>query len=330
MRNLFLMREKLKMKVSKPGLSNEDAIKELETKLLETEKKIADIIAESNYKIVKENLEYMVDDTEKLNHINMWQLKKKICTKTPEVPTAKKNVNGEIVTEATKLKELYKTTYKTRLQHREMKPELMNMFDKKMELFNIRLKVCKNIKSFNWSEEELLKVLKNLKNNKSADFFGLIYELFKPGVIGTDLLTSLLMFCNKVKNELLIPDMLTVTSITSIYKNKGPKNDLDSDRGIFGACKVRSILDKLIYQDEYEKLDDNLSDSNAGGRKERNIRDNLFVIYAVINEAIKNKKAVEIQFYDLSNCFDSMWAVETMNDIYDAGLKMINLHSLVC
>ena len=96
---------------------------------------------------------------------------------------------------------------------------------------------------------------------------------------------------------------------------------MDSDRGIFGACKVRSILEKLIYQDEYEKIDDNLSDSNAGGRKERNIRDNLFVIYAVINKAIKNKKAVEIQFYDLSNCFDSMWAAETMNDIYDAGIK---------
>ena len=78
------------------------------------------------------------------------------------------------------------------------------------------------------------------------------------------------MFCNKVKNELLIPDMLTVTSITSIYKNKGPKNDLDSDRGIFGSCKIRSILEKLIYQDEYEKIDENLSDSNAGGRKERN------------------------------------------------------------
>ena len=204
MRSLFLMREKLKLKISNPGLSNEALIKDLEAKLQEIEKKIAEIIAESNYKIVKENLEYLVDSTEKLNHINMWQLKKKICRKKSEVPTGKKNVDGELVTETTKLKELYKTTYKTRLQHREMKPQLMNMFDKKMELFNIRLQVCKNIKSSNWTEDKLLKVLKSVKNNKSADSFGLIYELFKPGVIGTDLLTSLLMVCNKVKNELLI------------------------------------------------------------------------------------------------------------------------------
>ena len=39
----------------------------------------------------------------------------------------------------------------------------------KMNLFKIRQKVYKNIKSDIWSEEDLLKVIKNLKKNKSAD-----------------------------------------------------------------------------------------------------------------------------------------------------------------
>ena len=64
-----------------------------------------------------------------------------------------------------------------------------------------------------------------------------------------------------------------------------------------------------------------MSDSNVGGRKNRNIRDNLFVIYAIINDAIKNKKNIDIQFYDISKCFDAMWSEETMNDAFDAGLK---------
>ena len=64
-----------------------------------------------------------------------------------------------------------------------------------------------------------------------------------------------------------------------------------------------------------------MSDSNVGGRRKRNIRDNLFVIYAAINEAIKNKKPIDIQFYDLAKCFDAMWTEETMNDLYDAGVK---------
>ena len=151
-----------------------------------------------------------------------------------------------------------------------------------------------------------MNVLRSLKNNKSADSSGLIYELFKPGIIGSDLFTSLLMFCNKVKAELVIPEMLTFTTITSIYKNKGPRNDLESDRGIFCVSKLRSILEKLIYQDEYKIIEENIGDSNAGGRRMRNIRDNLFVLYAIINETIRNKKSIDIQFYDLSKCFDAM------------------------
>ena len=85
-----------------------------------------------------------------------------MCSKKPEPPTAKLNEKGELVTESSKLKELYETTYKKRLEHREMKPELMEMYNLKMELFSIRLQVCKNIKSENCSEEDLLKVLKSL------------------------------------------------------------------------------------------------------------------------------------------------------------------------
>ena len=81
------------------------------------------------------------------------------------------------------------------------------------------------------------------------------------------------------------------------------------------------IIDKLSYQDYYDTVDDAMGDSNVGGRKFRNIRDNLFVLYATINKAIRKKKSIDIQFYDLDKCFDSMWAEETMNDIYDVGVK---------
>ena len=89
-----------------------------------------------------------------------------------------------------------------------------------MELFAIRLEVCKNIKSQDWTEEVLLKVLKSLKRNKSSDPSGLIYELFRPEIIGQNLLTSLLMLVNNVKSQLRIPSFCTITNITSIYKNR--------------------------------------------------------------------------------------------------------------
>ena len=101
--------------------------------------------------------------------------------------------------------------------------------------------------------------------------------------------------------------MLTFTDVTSIYKQKGDRSDLENDRGLFGVSKIRSIIEKLVYQDVNEDIDDAMSVSNVGGRKNRNIRDNLMVIYATINDAVKNKKDMDIQFYDISKCFDAMW-----------------------
>ena len=169
--------------------------------------------------------------------------------------------------------------------------------------------------------ENLLKVLKSLKRNKSADSQGLIYELFRPEIIGKELLQSLLILCNNVKSQLLVPSFLTFTDITSIYKQKGERCDLDNERGIFGVSKIRSIIDKLVYQDSYENNDLAMSDSNVGGRRKRNIRDNLLVLYATINEAVRNKKKIDIHFYDLDKCFDAMWNEETMNDLYDSGVQ---------
>ena len=112
-----------------------------------------------------------------------------------------------------------------------MKPELKNLYDLKMNLIQLRFEVSSNVKSEEWSMDELILVLKKLKRNKSADSNGLVYELFRPEIIGKDLLSSLLMLCNQVKSQLAIPEFLTFTDITSIYKLKREKNDLD--RSIF-------------------------------------------------------------------------------------------------
>ena len=85
---------------------------------------------------------------------------------------------------------------------------------------------------------------------------------------------------------------------------------------------VRSILEKLIYKDNYEDIDKEMSESNVGARKRRNIRDHLFVMYSVMND-IKNGKGEEahIHVYDIVKCFDKMWLKEVLNDLYDVNMK---------
>ena len=80
--------------------------------------------------------------------------------------------------------------------------------------------------------------------------------------------------------------------------------------------KVRSVLDKLIHSDYYDHIDENLSSSNVGGRKNRNIRDHIFVINSVVNDVVNgDADECDIQAIDIKKCFDEMGYEETHNDL---------------
>ena len=165
------------------------------------------------------------------------------------------------------------------------------------------------------------KVLKQLKNNKSRDPLGYANEVFKPENAGCDLKLALLKMSNRIKKELVFPESLSMCNITSLYKNKGSQKEFTNYIGIFRVTVIRSILDKLIYNDEYENIDINLTDTNVGARKNRSIRDNIFVINAIFNNITRRKlKDIDIQIMDVEKCFDKLWAKECFNDIYEDGV----------
>ena len=111
---------------------------------------------------------------------------------------------------------------------------------------------------------------------------------------------------------------MTLEDIATIFKNKGSRIDLKNDRGIFILTVLKKMLDKFTYFDNYEQIDENMSDSNVGARRNRNIKDHLIVIYGVINSVIKgNDECIDIQIYDLKQAFDSLWLEDCLNDIYD-------------
>ena len=264
----------------------------------------------------------MSDTSNNLAKVKMWRIKQKICPRyefTP--PVAKMDASGNLVTNQNELKQLYVTTYKHRLRHREMKTTLSYLKDLKNYLFEERFELSKLRISKGWSEENLLKVLNSLKVRKCTDPVGFINELFKPSVAGQDVTNSLLIMSNMIKDNCDIPDFLQLTNISSIYKSRGSKSDLDKDRGIFNVTTVRSIIDKLIYNDIYDEVDSNMSDSNVGGRRGRNIRDNLFILKGVIVQALRDNLDIDISLYDLSKMFDAMWYQETLNDMWDVGLQ---------
>ena len=84
---------------------------------------------------------------------------------------------------------------------------------------------------------------------------------------------------------------------------------------------MRSILVRLIYNSSYETNNENLTDGNAGARKRRGCRDNIFVISAVTNSVIRGKsKPIQVQVTDAEKC-DKMWLQACINATYESGLQ---------
>ena len=94
--------------------------------------------------------------------------------------------------------------------------------------------------------------------------------------------------------------------------------------------KLRGILMKLAYNSNIDIIEDNLSPSNIGARKVKSSRDHLFVINSVIQDVIRSKKKqpVDVVFYDVRQCFDSLWVSKTLLDLYRNGIQDNTLNLL--
>ena len=121
---------------------------------------------------------------------------------------------------------------------------------------------------------------------------------------------------------MIIPDLLYPVNIVTVFKGKGSQYDLSCQRGIFIINKFRDLLMKMIYHEEYDILDSNMSDSNIGGRKNRNIRNHLFIINGTKNDALKKKICLDLIILDYRVCFDSLWIEEVLTICLRQVLKI--------
>ena len=122
---------------------------------------------------------------------------------------------------------------------------------------------------------------------------------------------------NLIQSSLFLPEYMQVSDNTSIFKLRGSRMELSNDRGIFILGVLRKILDKLIYLDKYPDLEIAMSDSNIGARRNKNVRNHLFIVYGVISSVLREGRGcVDVQIYDLVQAFDALWLQDCMNDLY--------------
>ena len=287
-------------------------------KLAAIDEQLSVLCSERNMKIVQEHVKSLGGANGGFSQTGMWKLKNRLWPKEQDPPMAKLDDKGNLISEPNALKKLYLQHYVERLKHRKIKSDYVENYEKKVGLWKLRSEKLKETQTPNWSIKDLRSAIKTLKNNKTRDPSGLLNELFKAPVIGQDLELAILTLVNGIKSSYFIPHNVQMANITTIFKQKLSRHSLESDRGIFGLSIFRKILDKLVYQEKYPLIDQGMSDSNIGARKKKNIKNHLFIIYAIINSVLNSEsECIDIQIYDLIKAFDVLWLIDCMNDVWD-------------
>ena len=189
-------------------------------------------------------------------------------------------------------------------------------------LFKMRVEEAETKISPPFSMTELETVLKKLKTGKSRDPDNFVYDLFKYGVIGSDIKLSVLMLMNQMKSQMTIPEEMKTANITILHK-KNSKVDLNNWRGVFVTSVVRGIMMKLIYERSYEKVDKNMTDAQIGARKRKSVRNHLFVLNAMMSDVMSSnkKEPVDLNVMDFKQMFDAEEVPQVLNALYESGVE---------
>ena len=87
----------------------------------------------------------------------------------------------------------------------------------------------------------------------------------------------MLSLLNQSKYGYELAEIMKLANITSLWKMKGSKMELSNDHGIFVLSVFRMIMDRILYNEYYPSLEKNMSPSNIGAMKNKNIRNHLFI-----------------------------------------------------
>ena len=203
----------------------------LEKEKDEVETKLAKLVSKENMEKLTKNFARFDQSEGASVSQAIWDLKKKVFPKiTPSLPAAKKDVTGRIVTDPIGLKKLYMDTFSHRLRTRPPKKSFAETVELQKKLIEKRLAITEDKVSPDWSEHDVISVMRSLKNGKARDPLGYTNELFK--VEGRDLVKSLTVMMNKVKQTQTMPKPFIIKNVSAIHKKKGSRQDLDNDRGI--------------------------------------------------------------------------------------------------
>ena len=161
--------------------------------------------------------------------------------------------------------------------------------------------------------EETTAAIKQLQAGKAPGPDGIPAEIFKVG--GETLITHLTKLFQLFWVRGQLPQDLRDANIIHLYKNKGDRSSCDNHRGISLLSIAGKILARIMLNRiSKHLLDDVVSESQCGFRKQRGTVDMVFAIRQLQEKCIEQHQDLHLLFIDLTKAFDTvnraaLWAV---------------------
>lgn len=224
----------------------------------------------------------------------------------------------EKVNDPSRAKEEIAKYYENLYQAREGKPEFEPQTQEIEQRYsNIQQKMKSKAPCQKITIKELNTAIKKLKRKKATGPDGIPNEAIKE--MSETNKENLCNILNNITQEEKIPKQWLNSNIIRIYKGKGKKGKCSSERGITLSSNIGKLYER-IFNNRIEPVL-NITDEQAGGRKNRSTTDHIALIASIINHYKKKKKPTYITFLDVTKAYDKAWIKAIMYVLEKEGIQ---------
>jgi len=121
-----------------------------------------------------------------------------------------------------------------------------------------------------------------------------------------------------INQEAEIPPEWKEGHIITIYKGKGKKGQLCNERGITLSSNMGKLAERVIANRISKRI--NMTNYQAGGKKNSSTSDHLTIINNVIHNNRKRRKPTYICFMDVTKAYDKAWLEGIMHAMHESGI----------
>ena len=116
-----------------------------------------------------------------------------------------------------------------------------------------------------------------------------------------------------------VPKDMVLAELITIFKNKGSSDDMTKYRCIGLLTHAYKVVSTLLLKRLIEEVDSYLPESQAGFRKLRSTRDNVYLLATLIDSVLRDQLTCVVTFIDFVAAFDTVSHKFLETSLFEAG-----------